>query len=365
MDNGATLKWWRCIALALLSIICCQVSIAQSFEWDLRLDTKLDNREYDPLKYVGSVPSITFFSVRVAPALGLGFGDDDHLHRVMAGLSYTRDMGAKVSSRTPEPLVFYNFRSDRFGLWAGKFERRHLVGAYSRAIYAGSHAFYDNVIDGFAVQYTPRRGRLELVLDWDGARSASMRESFRVISAGEWNPVVEGPMRWLTGGYSADMYHLASRSSELDGVVDHLMVDASVGAALERVLPWFDRLTVRVGWRGAFERERSGDNIWHTPWGFTTDVTVQKKKLGIRNMFYHGDPLWTFWRTYGSRIYKGDPFFVVSGVNNYTMVYWHPQLWRGVTLRLELGMHTDGRNVGLQQVAWVGVTLDSDFFGRR
>ncbi|MDR2883381.1 MAG: hypothetical protein LBU98_06370 [Alistipes sp.] len=350
------------VALAMMVVV--WGAGAQNFEFDLRLDTKLDNREYDALKYVGSVPSITFFSMRVAPAIGIGFGDADRRHRVMVGASYTRDMGAAVSRRTPEPLIYYNFRSDLYGLWAGKFERRHLTGAYSRAIYAGSHLFYDNVIDGFAVQYTPRRGRLELVLDRDGRRSSSTRESFRVISAGDWNPVAEGPLRWLTGGYSFDMYRLASRRGESDGIVDHILVDASVGAALERVLPWFDKLTVKAGWAGSFDRERSGENRWLTPGGFTTDVTVQKKKLGIRNMFYHGEPLWSLWHAYGSRVYKGDPFFVVSGLNNYTMIYWHPQLWRGGVLRLELGMHTDGHNVGLQQVAWIGVSLDSSFFKR-
>ncbi len=363
VNNGAVRKnrWLKRVlyfALASFSISHSQFSTAQTFEYDLRLDTKFDNREYDALKYVGSVPSITFFSVRVAPALGVGFGDG---HRVMVGASYTRDMGAAVSSLDPEPLIYYNYKSSLYGLWAGKFERRHLTGTYSRAVYAGSYLFYDNVIDGFAMQYTPRRGRLELVLDWDGMRSSTMRESFRILSAGEWNPFDEGPFRWLTGSYSFDMYHLASRRGVSDGVVDHMMLDASVGAALERVLTWFDRLTLKAGWTGSFDRERNGENCWLTPGGFTADVTVQKKKLGVRNMFYKGDPLWAFWHAYGSRVYKGDPFFV-SPVNNYTMLYWHPSLFRGVTLRLELGMHTDGHHVGLQQVAWVGVTLDSSFF---
>ncbi len=56
---------------------------------------------------------------------------------------------------------------------------------------------------------------------------------------------------------------------------------------------------------------------------------------------------------------------IVYQVNNYTILYWYPELYRGVTLRLELGMHTDGRNVGLQQVAWVGVTLDNEFFRKK
>ncbi len=335
---------------------------AQSFEWSLRLDTKFDNREYDAVKYLGTMPSVTFFSVRLAPVVGIGFGEG---HRVMAGASYTLDMGEKVSNRDPEPLLYYNYASSRYGLWAGKFERRHLIGAYSRAIYAGSYSFYDNVIDGFAMQFTPRRGKLELVLDWDGHGSGDVRESFRILSAGEYTPFDGGPMRWLTASYSFDMYHLASRTGMGDGVVDHILVDASAGAALERFLTWFDRLTLKAGWTNAFDRDRSGEGRWLTPGGITAEVVVQKKRVGVRNMFYTGDLLMPLWHTYRSRIYKGDPFFVASKVNNYTMLYWYPQLYRGVTLRLELGMHTDGRHVGLQQVAWVGVTLDSDFFQKK
>lgn len=150
-----------------------------------------------------------------------------------------------------------------------------------------------------------------------------------------------------------------------DGVVDHLLLDVSIGAALERVMPWFDRLTMKTGWTNAFDRDRQGENRWMTPGGVAAEVVVQKKKVGVRNMFYRGGKLMPLWHTYGSRIYKGDPFFVASKVNNYTMIYWYPELARGVTLRLELGMHTDGHNVGLQQVAWVGVTLDNEFFKKK
>ncbi len=367
MDTMAARKGFQrkilfLIALASFSIFSFRFSIAQNFEWGLRLDTKFDNREYDAVKYLGTVPSVTFFSVRLAPVAGIGFGEH---HSIMAGFSYTIDMGVNAADHDPQPLIYYNYRSPIYGLMAGKFERRHLVGAYSRAIYAGSYSFYDNIIDGFALQYTPRRGKLELALDWDGMGSPTTRESFRILSAGEWNPIVEGPMRWLTAGYSFDMYHLASRTGMGDGVVDHLLVDASIGAALERVLPWFDRLTLKAGWTNAFDRDRKGENRWLTPGGATFDVTVQKKKIGIRNMFYSGELLMPLWHAYGSRVYKGDPFFVASKVNNYTMLYWHPELTRGVTLRLELGMHSDGRHVGLQQVAWVGVTLDNDFFRKK
>ncbi len=357
-----------CVALASLSTFNSQLSTAQSLEWDLRFDTKFDNREYDGVKYLGTVPSITFFSLRLAPAVGIGWrGEskgDGVRHRVMAGVSYTLDMGADAGGRDPEPLVFYNYRSPEYGLWAGKFERRHLIGSYASAIYAGSYVFYDNVIDGFALQYHPRRGRLELVLDWDGMASETERKSFRVLSAGEWSPVAAGAGRWLAAGYSFDMYHLGSRTGMGDGVVDHILVNPWIGGAFERLVPWFERLSVKAGWMGAFDRDRGGENRWLTPGGVSVEATIQRKKVGVRNIFYSGGLLMPLWHIYGGRVYKGDPFYAGSRVNNYTQLFWYPELTRGVTLRLELGMHTDGRNVGLQQVAWVGVTLDNDFFRR-
>jgi hypothetical protein len=311
---------------------------------------------------IGTVRSGTYFSTRLVPVLGIGWGG---YHSVMAGGSFTLDMGAPAGGRDPEPLIYYNYRSPEYGLWAGKFERRHLIGGYSHAVYAGSYSFYDNVIDGFALQYTPRRGRLELALDWDGMASPTEREGFRILSAGEWAPFDKGPARWIETGYSFDMYHLASRTGAGDGVVDHILVNPWLGAALQRLVPWFDRLSLRAGWMGAFDRDRQSGNGWLTPAGVTIETTIQKKKVGIRNLFYNGDLLMPLWHTYGSRVYKGDPFFAGSKINNYSQIFWYPELTRGVALRLEVGMHTDGRHVGLQQVAWVGVTLNNDFFDKR
>lgn len=351
------------ILVALLAVAGgMQAARAQQFEWELRFDTKFDNRENSAMQYLEGVPSQTFFSVRLAPVVGIGWGEH---HRVMAGGSFTLDMGAPVGKRDPEPLVFYNYRSSKYGLYAGKFERRHLIGTYSRAIYAGAYLFYDNVVDGFAFQYHPERGKLELVLDWDGMESATVRESFRVLSAGRFDPVDVQPIRWLTAGYSFDMYHLASRAGTGDGVVDHILVNPWIGAAFERLLPWFERLTLTAGWLGAFDRERQVDNRWLTPNGVTVDFTVQKWKVGIRNQFYTGGSPMPLRSKYGSRIYKGDPFFVAERINNFTQIFWHPQVARGVTMQLELGMHTDGRHIGLQQGAWVGVTLDREFFDKK
>jgi len=341
---------------------------APSLKWDLRFDTKFDNREYDRVGYLAGVASETHFSTRVVPAVGIGFAGR---HRVMAGLSYTYDMGvASARKPNPEGLFYYNYTTDEYGAWVGAFERRHLIGDYSRAMISGAQAFYDNVIDGFALQYMGRGGsgrtRLELVLDWDGEQSATERESFRVLSAGEFNPFTGDAWRWFTASYSLDVYHLATRAdTPSDGVVDHVMADAYVGAALERVLPWFERLTVKAGWLGAFDRDRDAATGWMTPGGVTFDATVQKRRVGIRNFTYSGGALMPLYRTYGSRINRGDPFFTDSKFHNFTTLYWHPRLAGGMMLRFELGLPTDGRQVGWQQVAWIGISLDDNFFRKK
>ena len=61
----------------------------------------------------------------------------------------------------------------------------------------------------------------------------------------------------------------------------------------------------------------------------------------------------------------GDPFYsaiAATKIYNYTYIYWRPRIGHGVSLELSAGLHTDGKNVGFQQTAMVGVTLDGDFF---
>lgn len=343
-------------------------AFGQEFKWGFRFDTRFDNREFDDIKRDGIVTSKTYFSTRLAPVIGIGLGN----HNIMGGGSFTFDMGAPFDSRDPELLLYYNYNSPNFKAYAGKFERRRLIGSYSRAIYSGSTTFYDNVIEGFALQYTPQKSKLELVLDWDGMQAAGVRESFRVMSSGEWNPVEIDPVRWLTAGYCLNVYHLASSANATEGVFEHILVNPYVGVAFERLADWFEKLTLHVGWMNSFDRERRGENVWKTPGGVTVDFTVQKWKAGIRNRLYVGDKQMPFWNTRGndgkrlySSVYRGDPLYSVTGTYNFTQIYWKPQLAKGIVLELECGIHYDGSSVGWQQVAWIGVSLDSGMFDRK
>ena len=349
------------ILLFAVSMVC--ELPAQSFKWGLRFDTKFDNHERGPLRHLGTVKSGTYFSVRLAPQVGIGWGERGN-HSIMAGGSFTLDMGAKIDYKNMVLLLYYNYDSPQYGIYAGKFERRHLIGAYSRAIYSGVSTFYDNVVDGFALQYHPENGYMEVVLDWDGLQSPTMRESFRGLISGEYNIPLH-PVDWLSTGFSFDMYHLASRTGLSDGVVDHLAFSPWVGARFEKFAPWFERLTLQVGWLEMFDRERAGTNRWLMRGGATIDVDIRKWRVGIRNRFYVGQVQMPLWAAYGNRIYKGDPFYAGTPFYNYTQIYWNPRIGRGVLLDLEVGLHTDGKKLGLQQVVWIGVTFDNSFFKKK
>ncbi len=331
-----------------------QAQDVPKFSWDVGFDVRFDNREFEELRDTGVAVSQTLFSARVTPAIGLDWVNargDGH-HRVMAGGSFMLDMGSNPApGRKIEALMFYHFDSPKYSVLVGRFERRHLIGAYSRAIYAGSSAFYDNVLDGFVLQHHPRWGYVELALDWDGMQTVEYRESFRVLSAGMWG---NGAFRL---GYSFDMYHLASRTGALDGVVDHVLFSPWVGFAGEKVLEWFERLSVEAGWMGSFDRDRMADGRWVTPMGATLDVTVQKWKVGVSNRMYVGERQMPLRGAYGNRIYKGDGLYSSGNFYDYLQIYWKPQLTKGVSLGFELGLHTDGKKVGWQQVAALSIAL--------
>ncbi len=96
-----------------------------------------------------------------------------------------------------------------------------------------------------------------------------------------------------------------------------------------------------------------------------------KSPLGVYNRLYAGltgpgDGLqMPLYGLYGGRVYKGDPMYASARRYNYTRVYWSPQIGQGVTLNLEIGLHSDLRNMGFHQIAQVGVRLDSDFFRKK
>ncbi|MDR2912730.1 MAG: hypothetical protein LBV38_05475 [Alistipes sp.] len=354
----------KTLAIALAATCGVGTLSAQDFEWELRFDTKFDNHERDNLG-LEPIKSQTLFSTRIAPSVGIGWESDQGRHRVMAGGSVTLDMGAPLDNRPHEPLIWYNLEAPRYAIHAGKFERRNLTGVYSRAIYAGIALFYDNVIDGMAARYRKEGLRAEVVLDWDGMRSADTRESFRAMLSGsaDWSRLPFA--RWVEGGYSLDWYHLAHTAGGREGVVDHILLDVWIGAGLHRVIPWFDELSLHVGAMMSEDRDRAVGREWISPKGVTADFTVQKWRFGIGNRFYGGEQQMPLFGTYGNRLYKGDPFYAAARLYNYTRVFWKPSIGRGVDLTLEAGFHTDGKKMGYQQTALIGFTLNNDFFKKK
>jgi hypothetical protein len=162
------------------------------------------------------------------------------------------------------------------------------------------------------------------------------------------------------------MYHLASSTDALEGVVDHVLFNPYVGADFHRLgAEWFQKLELSVGWLGAMDRERRGDGQWKRAQGLTLDFKIQKWNVGIDNRLYVGGELFPFWLVYGRRVYKGEPFYAVSCLYNFTQFYWKPRITEGVNLDLQMALHFDGSKFGFQQVVQIGVSLDSGMFGHK
>ncbi len=345
--------------------------------WGVRFDARFDNHENDELKYLPAVRSATFFSVRAVPTIGVGWGDENSRrgrHSLHAGGSFTLDISQKVSKQPIEPVVYYNYSSEWFGIFAGKFERANLIGSYARTISTGTQWFYDNVLDGFAFQYRAPQGYAELVLDWDGIKTKSSRERFRVISSAAFTPVKTHAMRWFAMGYSFDLYHMANSLEGAEGVVDHFGIGPWIGANFHELGAPLDILSLQVGWYQMFDRDRAGENKWLAPGGGMIDFTIQKWGLGARNRLYWGVPLMPLKGVLSAAdaamIYRGDPFYSAvsdTRIFNYTYIYWRPQWFssRGVNFELSIGLHTDGKKVGFQQSLMVNVYLNRGFFKKK
>jgi hypothetical protein len=347
-------------AVFAAGLVSAQTPDRPRFKWGVSLDAHFDNHGRDVLE-LPTTRSQYFLSLRAMPATGIAWGRN---HSVMAGGSFMLDMGSAQPGRH-EALFYYNYSSPLLSLYVGKFERKRMIGAYSRVMLSGVTSFYDTVLDGAAMQYHAPQGRAEVVVDWDGVASESRRESFRINSAGEFNPVKAHSLRWFAAGYSFEMYHLAAKTPAGDDVVDHFSVNPWIGARFQQLLPWFETLIVEAGWLGSFDRDRTGGTGWLTPGGLTLDLGVQKWRIGIRNRFYSGDRQMPLYEAWGSSLYKGDPMYASARRYNYTQVYWRPVIGRGVNLNLELGFHSDLRKMALHEIIGVGVTLDDDFFRKK
>ena len=121
--------------------------------------------------------SVTNFTARLTPQIGLGWGRGNAL---MVGVDFLNDMGRNTYVAR-EMIVYYKYQDDRFGVYFGRFPRRNLIGTYSNAFFSDYISYYDSNLDGLMGQYTGSHGYVELVLDWNSMLVGNQREKFSIL----------------------------------------------------------------------------------------------------------------------------------------------------------------------------------------
>ena len=308
--------------------------------------------------------SQTLFSARLTPRIGVEWMGKN---RLVVGVDLLQDFGNDTRFLTKaRPIVYYQFNSKNVQANAGIFDRKELLGDYSRAFFSDSTAFYHNRLSGFLGHYksTERENTyVEMAIDWEGMYSEQSREMFRIISAGRYT--LE---RGFYFGYAFSMFHFAG-SKLNENVTDNLLVNPYVGWGFNA---YFD-FDIKAGFLFAPQRGRSVDHNWKKPCGAQIDFVLTKWGVKLENNLYLGENLQPLRNiavgedipvTYGQDgLYAGEPFYATTkNVYNRTWVGYDRRFFKG-TLAVEAGMvfHYDGTGMGTQQVVKLSVDIQKLF----
>lgn len=323
--------------------------------------TRFDNREYANNDFNESQ---TLFSARLTPRIGVEWMEKN---RLIAGVDLLQNFGQDTEFLSKaRPVVYYQFTTPNVQANAGIFDRKELMGDYSRAFFSDSTAFYHNRLSGFLGHYRSTRREntyVELAVDWEGMYSYDSREMFRILSAG----------RYTTGGgfyfgYAFSMFHFAGQKGN-ENVTDNLLVNPYVGWGFRA---FFD-FDIKGGLLVAPQRGRSVDHLWRKPYGGQLDIVITRWGVKLENNLYLGknlQPLRNYIAnpatgiTYGADgLYAGESFYATTKhIYNRTFVGFDRRFFQG-TMGVEAGMifHYDGTGLGTQQVVKLSVDIEKLF----
>jgi len=323
--------------------------------------TRFDNREYANNDFNESQ---TLFSARLTPRVGVEWMEKN---RLIVGVDLLQNFGddTRFLSKA-RPIAYYQFTTPNVQANAGIFDRKELMGDYSRAFFSDSVAFYHNRLSGFLGRYRSTRRQktyVEMAIDWEGMYSHESREMFRILSAGRCT--LDGGFYF---GYAFSMFHFAGRMGN-ENVTDNLLVNPYAGWEFDA---FFD-FDVRGGFLFAPQRGRSVDHRWRKPCGGQIDITIRKWGLKLENNLYLGQNLQPLRHyladpdgalTYAQDgLYAGESFYATTKhVYNRTWAGYDRTFFKG-TIGVEAGMifHCDGTGLGTQQVVKLSVDIQKLF----
>ncbi len=323
---------------------------AQSLVVGADFETRFDNREYSGNRFGESK---TIFGVRLSPEAGVAW---DEKNRLMAGVELSHDFGDTEHFLSDvQPIVYYEFKTSRVQVNAGIFPRSKMMGSYSEAFFDEEVKFYHHRLQGILANYRSGRSYAEFAIDWEGFRTETQREKFRILAEGRWD---NG--RFYAGGSLMVLHYAKTLLEGADeGVVDNMLVNPHAGM---RFNAFFD-FELRLGYLQSLQRDRRTDQGWLTPKGGEFHFSMSRWGVKLENRLYVGENMLPLWNIYGHDLYECNTFFgVTDHIYNRTAVSYGAKFFRD-TLKVEaaLVVQYDGVGCGLQQLLKIGVDLEKVF----
>ena len=337
--------------------------------YDVDFEMNFDNREFYESNFSRSM---TVFGARLTPSVGLALSEDNGAeHKLMLGIDVMKDFGSSVTwDLFQEMTLYYNLnkqiKKTKMEIYAGVFPRSSMEGRYSQAFFSDSLRFYDNNLEGLLMKFHRPNAYFEVGCDWMGQYGATRREKFMIFTAGEGKV-----LPFMSLGYAGYMLHFAN-SGISKGLVDNILLnpyarfDFGDNAQLQK-------LSFRLGWLQAMQRDREYAGIFVYPYGLEFDQEVRNWNVGIHNRIFYGHDMMPYYNNfdnaglkYGSDLYFGDPFYRIhdkgakgSGLYDRLELYYEPQLGDFLKIRVSalFHFHSFGYS-GCQQMVTIRFNLD-------
>ncbi len=335
-----------------------------NFDYDVSVETKLDNREYDPTPLDFSR---TIFGVRACIGLGVRINQNKITHRILAGADPLYEFGGgwKV-----EPLLYYQMsmplKRSKLEINAGAFPRVCSRAFYSEAFFSEADLFYNRSYKGLQFSWTGRRFYYEFGCNWTGqinAAAPQRREQFYIYSGGEHRLMTFSKL-----GYAFVMHHYAN-SVQTRGVVDDILAsiywECNFGSLIG-----IQALKSRLGVLQGYQFDRLAMEKASLPTRGEWAFELRNWNVALVNYMSFGKDLMPLYdRTdasgdiYGSNLYSGDPLTRNNpsekcGLYDRLGICYEPNICKGLKLRLQVDVMFNLQSyIGTRQIIGISYTL--------
>lgn len=340
---------------------------AQELKLEADFATLFDNKEYAEMK---GVDSGTLFGVRLTPMVGVEWQERNSL---MVGADLYQDFGHNKFLSKAKLQLYYAYNAPEVKLYAGIFPRSAMKGLRSPLFFDPSYCFYNNSIAGVLARYQNQTGAnyIEFAMDYTGMRSYDVRESFAIMSSGEYklNYLFEAIVDPLSIGYNFYMGHYAKdyNPETIDGVVDNILLTPYIELECRNfgVLigeEWM-HLTARLSYVQSLQRDRINENKWEHPFGGELFINFEWAGIELSNRLYVGKgSLLTYYNRYGSAVYHNMPIYrTEKGIYDAIALSYSRWFFNNtVGVKAGITAEYDGTGWGTRQWLQVDVTIGND-----